>query len=274
MGERVQYVNPPRSWLLYICYIFVRLTTISMFVSSTFLVSRMILQMLFLVFSFKDSEEYHQEPIYIQMSSLPGLSKPSSPPPAVQTSWCRPVNSAHVPSRPECLSKAVSYKTLKVYLAAIRLMHIENGLLDPTTDDTLHLVCRGTHRQQINPDCTRLPITINLLRTLKTQLRSSEMSLLEQRLLWAAFTLSFYGFLRASECLSLTWSDMLIFNNYITITIRQSKTDPFRRGQSMPPLQQHTQYEPCTTTMTWLQHSNHMTWCSLEAPWNPYHVHN
>ena len=110
-------------------------------------------------------------------------------------------------------SKVVSHKTLEVYLAAIRLMHVENGLLDPTTDDTLHQVCRGIHQQQSNPGRTRLLIIINLLRTLKTQLRSSEMLLLEQHLLWVAFTLSVYGFLSASECSSLTWSNMLICNN-------------------------------------------------------------
>ena len=38
------------------------------------------------------------------------------------------------------------------------------------------------------------------------------MSLLKQCLLWAVFTLSFYSFLCASECLSLIWSDMLICN--------------------------------------------------------------
>ena len=134
-----------------------------------------------------------------------------------------------------CVDKShlVSYKTLKVYLAAIRLMHIENGFPDPTTDESLHLVCRGIRCQQSGSECTRLPITINLLRTLKFQLRSSNKSLLDQRLLWAAFTVLFYGFLRASECLSLTWSDVLIHDDHITITLQQSKTDPFRRGQSI-----------------------------------------
>ena len=112
-------------------------------------------------------------------------------------------------------------------------MHIETGFPDPTTDESLHLVCRGIRCKQSCVERTRLPITINLLRTLKSQLRSSQKSLLDQRLLWAAFTLSFYGFLRASECLSLTWSDMLIHDDHLTITLRQSKTDPFRRGQSI-----------------------------------------
>ena len=74
-------------------------------------------------------------------------------------------------------------------------------------------------------------ITINLLKTLKSQLCISQMSLLEQCLLWTAFTLSFYGFFHASECLSLTRSAINLYNNYIFITLCQSKTDPFWRGQ-------------------------------------------
>ena len=77
------------------------------------------------------------------------------------------------------------------------MMHIEQGLLDPTTDESLHLVCRGIRRQQDNPERKRLPITINLLRTLKSQLRLTNYSPLEQRMLWSSFTLSFYAFLRS-----------------------------------------------------------------------------
>ena len=101
-------------------------------------------------------------------------------------------------------SQCISYKTLKVNLAAVRLMHIEQGLSDPTTDELLHLVCRGIHRQQTTPECKRLPITIDILKTLKSQLRLSNYPAREQRMLWSAFTLSFYGFLHASEGLSLT----------------------------------------------------------------------
>ena len=113
------------------------------------------------------------------------------------------------------------------------LMHIENSLTDPTTDGSLHLVCRGICRQQTNSERVRLLITINLLRTLKSQLHSSQMSLLEQHLLWTAFTLSFYDSLCVSECLSLTWSDIQLHNSYISITLHQYKIDPFRRGQSI-----------------------------------------
>ena len=79
---------------------------------------------------------------------------------------------------------------------------------------------------------TRLPITINLLRTLKHALRESHYSLAEQRMLWATFTLAFYGFLRASEYINLQWSD-ITHTDRITITLRQSKTDPFRSGHQV-----------------------------------------
>ena len=46
-----------------------------------------------------------------------------------------------------CVHEAqhISDKTIKVYLAAIRLRHIEHGFHDPTTDNLLQLVCRGIH---------------------------------------------------------------------------------------------------------------------------------
>ena len=91
------------------------------------------------------------------------------------------------------VSSHVSYKTLKVYLSGVRLEHIEQGFRDPTDDEVLYLVWRGIRRLLGDNNCrTRCPITINLLRILKTQLsRSAAYTILEQRLLWAAFALAF-----------------------------------------------------------------------------------
>lgn len=130
----------------------------------------------------------------------------------------------------------VSYKTIKVYLAGIRLEHLERGLEDPTQDELLHLLCTGIKRSQGTPIHTRLPITINVLQTLKSQLRrDSSFSPLEKRLLWAAFTLAFYGFLRASEFATsnLLWQHIHLAGNRYTVFIQQSKTDPFRCGHTI-----------------------------------------
>ena len=78
----------------------------------------------------------------------------------------------------------VSYKTIKVYLAGIRLEHLERGLEDPTNDELLHLLCTGIKRSQGVSKPKRLPITINVLQTLKLQLRNdSSLTPLEKRLL-------------------------------------------------------------------------------------------
>ena len=129
------------------------------------------------------------------------------------------------------IAQRVSYKTIKVYLAGIQLEHLERGFQDPTNDKLLQLLCTGIKRSQGGTSRTRLPITVNILRTLKNQLQSEESySLLEKRLLWSAFTLAFYAFLRASEftASNLQWSDIHFSPTLVTIHLQQSKTDPFR----------------------------------------------
>ena len=113
--------------------------------------------------------------------------------------------------------------------------HIERGMADPTKSTSLHLVCRGIHRQQGDNQRTRLPITINLLRVLKEQLRISTFyTIMEQRMLWALFTVAFYGFFRASELiLSLCWSTITLSSTQMSITLVQSKTDPFCCGSTI-----------------------------------------
>ena len=124
-----------------------------------------------------------------------------------------------------------------MYLSGIRLAHIERGMADPTKNISLHLVCRGIHRQQGDNQRTRLPITINLLRVLKEQLRISTIyTLLEQRMLWALFTVAFYGFFRASELipgLCCSWSNIALSSAQMSITLVQSKTDPFRNDSTI-----------------------------------------
>jgi len=58
--------------------------------------------------------------------------------------------------------------------------------------------------------------------------------------MWAAFTVAFFGFLRASEftastseSATLQWSDIQLSLTHLSISIRQSKTDPFRKGHTI-----------------------------------------
>ena len=90
-----------------------------------------------------------------------------------------------------CLATHVSYKTIKVYLAGIRLAHLERGHADPTDIEPLQLLIRGVHHLQCESSCLCLPISIAVLHSLKHQLRISNLPLLELRLLWAAFKIAF-----------------------------------------------------------------------------------
>ena len=123
----------------------------------------------FLVYRTFASGNWLQMQMQHQPKSLHDQHKPSRLPHATPLSWCHQVNPSNILLWTNCLyifllpyninplpatsltlqyfctnrSKSISYKTLKVYLASICLKHIEQGLPDLTTDETLHPVCRG-----------------------------------------------------------------------------------------------------------------------------------
>ena len=83
------------------------------------------------------------------------------------------------------------------------------------------------------------------MRLLKHQLyRDHAPSIIDRTMLWSAFTLAFFGFLRVSEFTAPTTStfdgqrtllarDIATKNNVLTVHIKASKTDPFRRGSNI-----------------------------------------
>ena len=102
--------------------------------------------------------------------------------------FCKKYNFPDFPSTPLTLSyfcisiaQRVSYKTIKVYLAGIWLEHLERGFQDPTNDKLLQLLCTGIKCSQGETSHTHLPITINILRALKNQLRSEESYSLQEK---------------------------------------------------------------------------------------------
>ena len=140
------------------------------------------------------------------------------------------------------LSKTVSYQTIKVYLAGIRPLHIEHGYEDPTKDaPLLSYLCTGIRRSERKSSKSRLPLTISHLHAIKRQLSISRFSPHDKLLYWAAFTLAFYGFLRASEysCPTKTkykrshqllLEDVEVTFNSLSIHLKCSKTDRFRES--------------------------------------------
>ena len=133
-------------------------------------------------------------------------------------------------------------------MAGIRYAHVENSLPDPFQDvSLLHLLLRGIKRSMgLSSRCRRLPITMALLRQLKDELRRAPDILPQDKLmLWSAFTIAFYGFLRSSEFTapSTTQFNPLVhlcltdvsftIEGSLQLNLKSSKTDPYRQGCSL-----------------------------------------
>ena len=62
------------------------------------------------------------------------------------------------------LSRSTKASSIKVYLAAVRSLHIENGLCNPLKDCLrLELTLRRIKRNQVVSKRQRLPVTLNAL---------------------------------------------------------------------------------------------------------------
>jgi hypothetical protein len=124
------------------------------------------------------------------------------------------------------------------YISAIRSLHIDRGLADPTDGAlTLQRILRGIRRKGKHlPAAPRLPITAAILISIRTFLN------LRHRMdvvFWAAATTAFLGFLRCGEfTVSPNSEQDLILRSQaarlepqaVFITLPGSKIDVFRLG--------------------------------------------
>ena len=139
------------------------------------------------------------------------------------------------------LSDSLCRSSIKVYLSAVRSLHIDQGLPNPLAN-CLQLQCllRGIKRVQGSSPTKRLPVTIDILRVIQGSL---DLSSRDYFMLWAACCLGFFGFLRAEEfttsrpfdpSIHLAVSDMqanpLMNPTCFKISIKCLKTDPFQMG--------------------------------------------
>ena len=141
------------------------------------------------------------------------------------------------------LARTLQPSSIKVYLSGIRALHIEQGFPDPLVDCLrLQRVVHGIKRCQGTLSATRLPTTDDLMLVIWLSLDSG---LPDHMMFWAACSLGYFGFLRASEftvpnlssfspSLHLSAQDIAVDSSSapssMRIRIKGSKTDPFRKG--------------------------------------------
>ena len=130
------------------------------------------------------------------------------------------------------LARTLKLQSIKVYLSAVRNLHLEHGLPDPPMSDALNLrrLMRGIKRVHGGPADHRLPITPNLFHSFR---RFLVLSHPDHLTLWEALLLAFFGFLRSNELLSIKLTDLTRIAEGYQVRIRASKTDPFRMGATI-----------------------------------------
>ena len=143
----------------------------------------------------------------------------------------------------------ISQASIKVYLSAIRHIHVLQGLHDQFSQQLtprLQIILKGIKKHQAltHPPRVRLPITIQIFNQIRCILSHKRPSY-SDTMLWATCCLAFFGFLRVSEftipsansydsSCHLSFRDIAIDSRdnprLMKIFIKQSKSDPFRRG--------------------------------------------
>ena len=146
----------------------------------------------------------------------------------------------------------LSYSSTKVYLLGVRSLHVKNGLhatFHQQLTPCLHQVLKGICKQRAigSPQRVRRPITIKIMSKINAFLLKDPHSY-QNIMMWAACCMAFFGFLRSSEftvpsqeafdkdahlCPRDIAIDSTTNPKLITIKIKQSKTDPFRRGVTL-----------------------------------------
>ena len=141
------------------------------------------------------------------------------------------------------LAQTVSYDTVKLYLVAVQDLHRELNF--PLYIEKMHRLKKVlTSIKRLVPSTKRdrFPITTQILTTIHNYLHPALSTNLDHIMLWAAFTLAFFGFLRASEftCngpfnpeVHLTSQDIIFHPDMqspslMRVKITQSKTFPPR----------------------------------------------
>ena len=147
------------------------------------------------------------------------------------------------------LARTVRHCTIKIYLAAVRNLHIVSGYNDPLQGKLLlKKILRGILRYQGFPRISRQPVTPWVLLAIRPVLESW-LDVRDFSMIWAAFTLAFFAFLRCSEFTypgarnfnsqfnlttdCVTFSPSLARPQHMLLKLKSSKTDSFRQGQSL-----------------------------------------
>lgn len=145
-----------------------------------------------------------------------------SPLPASMLTLCRYV---------AFLARTIKPTSIKQYLNAVRIIHLDLGLDNPLGAWRLSMICKGIERLKGSPPVQKLPITLDILRALRNKL-DTKISL--NQAMWAACLVAFFTFARKSTILvkslkfdctkALCYRDICFTEFGMVLTFRHTKT--------------------------------------------------
>jgi len=141
----------------------------------------------------------------------------------------------------------LKHTTIKLYLCGIRHVYLKSGCHNPleTTGGNmlprLTLILNSVKRLQGSHTRTRLPITFPVLNQICQRLRKGVFNEYVDCLIETVCIIAFFAFLRCGEftvvnsykfdpSIHLCLSDVIFQSDYVILRLKESKTDPFRKG--------------------------------------------
>lgn len=165
----------------------------------------------------------------------------------------------------------LKHSTIQTYLAGIRFNYLQQGFNNPLTAPNglpfmrLQMLLKAVKKLQGAPSKLRYPIDAPLLKHLCSALMSGIFGPFTDRMLTAACTLAFFGFMRCGEfTASSTTFDPLVhltiedasFDSYcskLLLFLKQSKTDIFRQGVIIPLFRTGSDICPIKAMLSYLE---------------------
>ena len=140
---------------------------------------------------------------------------------ALSTDLNQPKSGQLMPADEETLMQYAAFLARSIKHSSINTpLFIRNGYelnLKNCPPPPHQLVCRGIKRSQDCSTRTRLPITVNDLKLFFCFLAVPQTSRFDSKMIWAAMTLAFLGFLRLSE---ITCNSVYSQDTQLSVSIR------------------------------------------------------
>ena len=152
------------------------------------------------------------------------------------------------------IQQGVSVAVLESHFYAIKWYHDMNFTLNPCSDKFLSLLLEGGRRMLCKPIHKKEPITPEILHLIVSKYGDVK-DLSKLRVCVLCF-LGFSGFLRFNELANLKVKNIVFHNSHIQLSIEKSKTDIYRRGNTVVISKTGNELCPVTWLKKYLQVAN------------------